>query len=90
MHRLFIIFVAAFAFFLFGISLFAQEATAGLSSPATVVGRPVEIVVTVRDARSAEVPQNLNVPGLRIELLGRSTRFEMNNFKITSISYFNG
>jgi len=84
MHRLSIIFVAAFAFFLFGISLFAQEATAGLSSPATVVGRPVEIVVTVRDARSAEVPQNLNVPGLRIELLGRSTRFEMNNFKITS------
>jgi len=84
MHRLSIIFVAAFAFFLFGISLFAQEATAGLSSPATVVGRPVEIVVTVRDARSAEVPQSLNVPGLRIELLGRSTRFEMNNFKITS------
>jgi hypothetical protein len=84
MHRLPIIFVAAFAFFLSGISLFAQEATAGLSSPATVVGRPVEIVVTVRDARSAEVPQSLNVPGLRIELLGRSTRFEMNNFKITS------
>ena len=84
MHRLSIIFVAAFAFSLFGISLFAQEATAGLSSPATVVGRPVEIVVTVRDARSAEVPQSLNVPGLRIELLGRSTRFEMNNFKITS------
>ncbi len=84
MHRLSIIFIAAFAFFLCGISLFAQEATAGLSSPATVVGRPVEIVVTVRDARSAEVPQSLNVPGLRIELLGRSTRFEMNNFKITS------
>ena len=84
MHRLSTIFVAAFAFFLCGISLFAQEATAGLSSPATVVGRPVEIVVTVRDARSAEVPQSLNVPGLRIELLGRSTRFEMNNFKITS------
>jgi hypothetical protein len=84
MHRLSIIFIAAFAFFHCGISLFAQEATAGLSSPATVVGRPVEIVVTVRDARSAEVPQSLNVPGLRIELLGRSTRFEMNNFKITS------
>jgi hypothetical protein len=84
MHRLSSFFVAAFAFFLFGISLFAQDATAGLSSPATVVGRPVEIVVTVRDARSAEVPQSLNLPGLRIELLGRSTRFEMNNFKITS------
>jgi len=84
MHRLSTIFVAAFAFFLFGVSILAQDATAGLSSPATVVGRPVEIVVTVRDARSAEVPQSLNLPGLRIELLGRSTRFEMNNFKITS------
>jgi hypothetical protein len=84
MHSLFTIFVAALAFVLSGYSLFAQEATAGLSSPATVVGRPVEMVVTVRDARSAEVPQSLNVPGLRIELLGRSTRFEMNNFKITS------
>ena len=84
MHRLSPIFVTAFAFFLFGVSIFAQDATAGLSSPATVVGRPVEIVVTVRDARSAEVPQSLSVPGLHIELLGRSTRFEMNNFKITS------
>ena len=82
MNSLFTIFVAALAFVLSGFSLFAQEATAGLSSPATVVGRPVEMVVTVRDARSAEVPQSLNVPGLRIELLGRSTRFEMNNFKI--------
>jgi hypothetical protein len=84
MHRLSSFFLAVFAFFLFGISLFAQEATAGLSSPSTVVGRPVEIVLTVRDARSAEVPQSLNLPGLRIELLGRSTRFEMNNFKMTS------
>lgn len=84
MHRLSIIFIATFAFFLFGISLLAQEATAGLSSPVTVVGRPVEIVVTIRNARSAEVPQSLSVPGLRIELLGRSTRFEMNNFKMSS------
>jgi hypothetical protein len=84
MYRLCIFFVPAFAFFFFGISLFAQDATAGLSSPATVVGRPVQIVVTVRDARSAEVPQSVNLPGLRIELLGRSTRFEMNNFQVTS------
>lgn len=84
MRKLSIIFVIGFAFFLFGFSLCAQDATAGLSSPATVVGRPVEIVVTVRDARSAEVPQSLNLPGLQIELMGRSTRFEMNNFKITS------
>ena len=84
MHRLSILFFAIFAILLSGNSLFSQDATAGLSSPATAVGRPVEIVVTVRDARSAEVPQTLAVPGLRIELLGRSTRFEMNNFKITS------
>ena len=84
MHRLSFIFIAALSFVFSGVSVFAQEATAGLSSPATVVGRPVEMVVTVRDARSAEVPQTLNVSGLRIELLGRSTRFEMNNFKISS------
>jgi len=84
MQRLSQIFVTAFAFLFFVAPVFAQEATAGLSSPATAVGQPVEIVVTVRDARSADVPQTLAVPGLRIELLGRSTRFEMNNFKINS------
>ena len=62
----------------------AQEATAGLSSPSTSVGQPVELVVTVRDARSADVPQKIDVAGLRIELFGRATRFEMNNFKVTS------
>ncbi|MFM8716634.1 MAG: BatD family protein [Spartobacteria bacterium] len=84
MHRLPIICVAILALLLSGVSLFAQEATAGLSSLAAVVGRPVEMVITVRDARSAEVPQTLDVPGLRIKLMGRSTRFEMNNFKISS------
>jgi len=79
-----IILIAALSWLFFAASLFAQEATAGLSSPATGVGRPVEIVVTIRDARSAEVPQSLDVSGLRMELLGRSTRFEMNNFKVTS------
>ena len=65
-------------------TLRAQEATLGLSSPTTSPGQPVEIVLTVRDARSAEVPETLNVPGLRIQLSGRSTRFEMNNLQITS------
>ncbi len=78
------ILIAALSWLFFAAPLFAQEATAGLSSPATGVGRPVEIVVTIRDARSAEVPQSLDVSGLRIDLLGRSTRFEMNNFKVTS------
>jgi BatD DUF11 like domain len=64
--------------------LAAQEATAGLSSPTTYVGQPVEIVVTVRDVRSAEPPSTVDVPGLSIQLFGRQTRFEMNNFKITS------
>lgn len=62
----------------------AQEATAGLGSPTTSVGQPVEIVVTVRDARSADVPERVDLPGLPIQLFGRQTRFEMNNFKITS------
>ena len=78
----------AFIFFILLVSsssyLSAQEATAGLSSPTTFVGQPVEMVITVRDARSADVPQTINVPGLRIELFGRATRFEMNNFKVMS------
>ena len=65
-------------------TLRAQEATLGLSSPTTSPGQQVEIVLTVRDARSADVPETLNVPGLQIQLFGRSTRFEMNNFQITS------
>lgn len=48
----------------------AQEATAGLSSPSTIVGQPVELVVTVRDTRNAQVPQTVDVTGLRVELLG--------------------
>ena len=78
----------AFIFFILLLSssgfLFSQEATAGLSSQTTFVGQPVEMVITVRDARAADVPQTIDVPGLRIELFGRATRFEMNNFKVTS------
>jgi hypothetical protein len=80
--------IAAILTFLFlllaGPELLAQEATAGLSSPATQVGRPVEMVITVRDARDADVPQTIDVPGLRIVLQGRSNRVEMNNFQITT------
>ena len=72
------------AAFLFTLPLCAQEATLGLSSPTTAPGQPMEIVLTVRDARDAKVPETINVPGLRIQLFGRSTRFEMNNFQITS------
>lgn len=62
----------------------SQEATAGLSSPAIQVGQSAEIVVTVRGTKSADVPQQLQVPGLDIQLFGRSSRFEMNNFQVTS------
>lgn len=61
-----------------------QEATAGLSSPAIQVGQSAEIVVTVRGTKSADVPPQLHVPGLDIQLFGRSSRFEMNNFQVTS------
>lgn len=65
-------------------TLHAQEATAALTSPVTLVGQPVEMVVTVRDARSADVPRSLDIPGLRIQLAGQANRFEMHNFQITS------
>ena len=65
-------------------ALAAQEVTAGLSSPSTTIGRPVEIVVSVRGVRSAVVPERIDVPGLQIQLFGRSTRFEMHNLSITS------
>ncbi len=68
----------------FSASLLAQEVAAGLSSNQARVGEPVQLMVTVRGARGAEVPQTLDVKGLRINLAGRSTQFEMRNFKMSS------
>ena len=65
-------------------SLCAQEIVAGLSSNRAQVGEPVQLVVTVRGARGADVPETLSVNGLRINLAGRSTQFEMRNFKMSS------
>lgn len=65
-------------------SLCAQEIVAGLSSNRTQVGGPVQLVVTVRGARGADVPQTLSANGLQIKLTGRSTQFEMRNFKMSS------
>lgn len=65
-------------------SVAAQEVVAGLSSNQAAVGEPVQLVVTVRGARGADVPQTLSVNGLRINLAGRSTQFEMRNFKMSS------
>jgi len=66
------------------VSLFAQEVAAGLSNDQAHVGEAVQLMVTVRGARGADVPQSLSVNGLRINLAGRSTQFEMRNFKMSS------
>lgn len=73
-----------FLTFLAASSVAAQEVVAGLSSNQAAVGEPVQLVVTVRGARGADVPQTLSVNGLRINLAGRSTQFEMRNFKMSS------
>lgn len=78
----------AFVFLLLAVlvpaSLSAQEVAAGLSSSEAGVGEPVQLMVTVRGARGADVPQTLSVKGLQISLAGRSTQFEMRNFKMSS------
>lgn len=63
---------------------FGQEVSAGLSSGQAQVGEPIQLMVTVRGARGADVPEKLSVNGLRINLAGRSTQFEMRNMKMTS------
>jgi hypothetical protein len=60
------------------------EVTLGLSSPRTQVGAPVEMVLTVRGTRSAELPASIRVDGLEINAIGRQQRFEMRNFQTTS------
>ena len=64
--------------------LHAQEVAVGLSANQAQVGDPVQLMVTVRGARGAEVPETLSVKGLQISLAGRSTQFEMRNFKMSS------
>ena len=64
--------------------LHAQEVAVGLSGNQAQVGEPVQLMVTVRGARGADVPQTLSVKGLQISLAGRSTQFEMRNFKMSS------
>ncbi|MFA7343988.1 MAG: BatD family protein [Terrimicrobiaceae bacterium] len=66
------------------VGLHAQEVAVGLSANQAQVGEPVQLMVTVRGARGADVPQTLEVKGLRINLAGRSTQFEMRNLKMSS------
>ena len=80
--RRFFAFVVATA--LLPLAATAQEVSAGLSDGQAQVGEPVQLMVTVRGARGADVPQTLSVKGLQINLAGRSTQFEMRNFKMSS------
>ena len=66
------------------VCLSAQEISAGLSDSQAQVGEPIQLMVTVRGSRGADVPQKLQVNGLQINLAGRSTQFEMRNFKMSS------
>ena len=42
----------------------------------------------MKEARSVKAPEAINVPGLQIKLHGRSTKFEMKEFKVTSHQVF--
>lgn len=66
------------------LALRGQEVEAGLSESRARVGEPVQLMVTVRGARGADVPETIAVKGLQITLAGRSTQFEMRNFKMSS------
>ena len=59
--------------------------SASISSNRAAVGEKIQLNVTVRGVRGADVPQTLSVNGLHINLAGRSTQFEMRNFKMCSI-----
>jgi len=79
MKRIFLVLAVLLPF-----CLRAQEVAVGLSGNQAQVGEPVQLMVTVRGARGADVPQTLSVKGLQISLTGRSTQFEMHNFKMSS------
>jgi tetratricopeptide (TPR) repeat protein len=64
------------------------EVTLGLSSPRTQVGAPVEMVLTVRGARSfisvAYMPISLRIEGLKIKEINRKGRIEMANYEMAN------
>jgi hypothetical protein len=66
----------------------APNISASLSANSASLGQPVELQIQVQGARSAEVPQQINVDGLKIVHTGQSTQFQMNNFEIsTSVTH---
>ena len=70
--------------FLLPLSLRAQDVAAELSANQAQVGEPVQLMITVRGARGADVPQPLAVKGLQINFAGRSVQYEIRNFKMIS------
>lgn len=55
----------------------AQDVSTRLSAREAAVGEPVQLSVVISDARSADLPQSLSVNGLRINLAGRQSQFQM-------------
>ncbi len=55
----------------------AQDVSTRLSAREAAVGEPVQLSVVITDARSADLPQSLSVNGLRINLAGRQSQFQM-------------
>lgn len=66
-----------------GLSVHAQEIAAEVTNDHPHVGEPVQLTVTLRGARGAEVPHTLSVKGLRIQLVGQSTQVQMLNMRMS-------
>ncbi len=57
-------------------------ASAKLSSPSTVVGRPVQLTLSITGTREVGDHPEVHVDGLEISPFGRSTQFQMHNFDV--------
>jgi TPR repeat protein len=66
----------------------AQEVQAAMSNSTTLIGQPVELTLTAKGAKEVVVPEMLDIPGLLTKLNGRSTKFEMKDYKIQSSRIF--
>lgn len=72
---------------LFGGAVQAAEdvtVNASLASPEIAMGQLGELSIEVKGANSATPPDRITVPGLVIQQVGRSTRIEMNNLRMSS------
>jgi BatD DUF11 like domain len=71
------------ALLLLPVLAFAQKVTADLSQEVTAVGQPVQLNISVVGGRGAQVPNQLNVPGLDVRFAGRSEQVNVVNFQMT-------